>query len=466
MQRGSTTGHRVLTLLVAAGLLAAVAGCGARWSDEERAGAFARGATKASSSERAVDPAAGDQPAVALGGPTGAAGPATATSVAGATTRGGTAGPSGPRPCTAHSTAPGVADQVLTVANLSSLTGPVPGLGATSQAATRAYVAYRNATGGVCGRQIKLLEAEDQYSDATARRHVIDFAPRALGIVGLFAPSAAGGTAEILEREKMPIIGSVGNEEIRKVSTSFNVNPPPPDPNATLEKFRYLYSQGVRTAAVATLSAAAAVLELNQHQAQIEAAGIRIVSRQILPVTTLSFDSAARVVANSGADYLFFLGADQHDAAFAVAMRGTGYHPKFEEYLTGYGSNYVDIAGSAAEGTSSWIRTLPAEEGSTNAELALFLKWMATAAPGVRSDVFAADAWGANKAFFDALEQLPGPITREAVVNQLRTFTHFDAAGMVGPIDLGHSLSNGCLIGMRYEDGRWQRFAPAKGFLC
>ena len=38
---------------------------------------------------------------------------------------------------------------------------------------------------------------------------------------------------------------------------------------------------------------------------QMEAAGIQIVNRQVLPVATLSFDSAARAVANSGADYLF-----------------------------------------------------------------------------------------------------------------------------------------------------------------
>jgi ABC-type branched-subunit amino acid transport system substrate-binding protein len=460
--RGARVRHGLLVLVA----LALVAGCGARWSDEERAGVFARDEAPAARTGAQED--AGGQQAVVQAGstPSGVADAVTATTAAGSS--GGGARPSalGPRPCAAPSTAPGVAPDVLTVANLAALTGPVPGLGRTAQAATRAYVAYRNATGGVCGRRIKLVEADDQYSDAAARRAVIDFAPRALGIVGIFAPSAADGTAEILEAEKMPVIGSVGNEQIRRVSTSFNVNPPPSDPNATLEKFRYLYAQGVRTAAVATLSAAAAVLELNQHQAQIEAAGIRIVSRQILPVTTLSFDSAARVVANSGADYLFFLGAAEHDAAFATSMRGTGYRLKFEEYLTGYGSAFVDIAGSAAEGTSSWLRTLPVEESATNPELALFLKWMGTAAPGVPTDVFAADAWGANKAFFDALEQLPGPITRAAVVAQLRTLTTYDGGGMVGPIDLAHSLSNGCLIGVRYEGGRWQRFAPTKGFLC
>ena len=98
----------------------------------------------------------------------------------------------------------------------------------------------------------------------------------------------------------------------------------------------------------------------------MEASGIKIVNRQVLPVTTLSFDSAARAVANSGADYLFFLAADTHDAAMARSMDGTGYHLKFQEYLTGYGSNYLDIAGTAVEGTTSWIRALPAEDGPSS----------------------------------------------------------------------------------------------------
>ena len=66
----------------------------------------------------------------------------------------------------------------------------------------------------------------------------------------------------------------------------------------------------------------------------------------------------------------------------------------------------------------------------------------------------------------DALAALPGPITREALLAQLRATTTYDAGGFLGPIQLGPKLNNGCLIAMIVEGGAWRRLAPAEGFLC
>src|SRR5690242_11189246 len=60
-------------------------------------------------------------------------------------------------PCSAPSTAVGVTNDDITVGTISTLSGPRPGFGVSAQSGVQAYVAYRNATGGVCGRKIKLL---------------------------------------------------------------------------------------------------------------------------------------------------------------------------------------------------------------------------------------------------------------------------------------------------------------------
>src|SRR3546814_17454140 len=65
------------------------------------------------------------------------------------------------KPCAAPSVAPGVSDDKIVVGNISSISGPVPGLGATSLAGVQAYAAYRNSMGGVCGRQIEVKGADD-----------------------------------------------------------------------------------------------------------------------------------------------------------------------------------------------------------------------------------------------------------------------------------------------------------------
>src|SRR3546814_10336356 len=91
---------------------------------------------------------------------------------------------------------------------------------------------------------------------------------------------------------------------------------------------------------------------------------------------------------------------------------------------------------------------------------------MAQAAPGVSPDTFSADSWAAGKAFFDSLDALPGPITREALVAQLRSVGEYDAGGLIGPIQLGQKLNNGCFLGMKVEGGEWTPPAPSSGFMC
>ena len=394
-------------------------------------------------------------------------GSATAAAAAGAPVAGssGGAATASAAPCAAPSDATGVTSNTISIGEIATVTGPVPGLGQTALAAVRAYLAYRNATGGVCGRQLALVNADDGGDAGAYRAAVADMSTKVLGLAGSFAPSDGAGY-DIVQSTGLPIVSSIGEPQLATLPTVFNINPPPTQPPPAFAKFRYLVDHGVHTAAVVTLAAAASVAELDKQQAMIEAAGIQIVNRQVLPIATFSFDAAARAVANSGAQYLFFLGADTHDAAMAQSMRGTGYKLLYEEYLTGYGSSYLDIAGAATEGTTSWIRSLPGEDGGANAEQAAFQQWMGTTAPTERQDVFAADAWASAKAFFDALTQLPGPISRQALVAQLHTYTSYDAGGFIGRIDLANDLSNNCVVGMQVEGGKWHRLTPDQGFLC
>jgi ABC-type branched-subunit amino acid transport system substrate-binding protein len=199
----------------------------------------------------------------------------------------------------------------------------------------------------------------------------------------------------------------------------------------------------------------------------MEAAGLRVTSVQELPISTLSFDSTARGVASSGADHLFFIGDASSNASMARSMADTGYRTRFAEYFTFvYGTDFIEAAGPAAEGATTWLRTLPNEEADRNEEVARYLEWMDRIATDDVRDAFAADAWAATKAFFDALEALPGPITRDAFIAQLASIETYDAGGLLGPIRLGAERTNGCFVGLRVEDGQWRRLAPAAGFLC
>ena len=458
-------------------LLLVTTACGARWSGSQRASVLSRyrsGGLAAGTSADGSTTASGDAAAAANTGLGGAQSAASGTK-AGGSTAGGARGGSGTAaaspsnlPCSAPSNAPGVSASTITIGSISTLTGPVPGLGAGAQAAIRAYGAYVNANGGVCGRKVVVKTADDAYDNAQGRSKFQEMEPQVLGIVGGLA-SSDPGYADLLTADRVPGVTEATSDQFQNAPTEFDVNPPYANVHAASAKYKWMYSQGVRKAALIWFSNAQSRENmLDIEKPLMEASGLQIVSQQELPLSTLSFDPAARAVANSGADYVYFLAAGNLNSSFARSMANTGYKLKFEEFVSAYDSDFVSEVGPAAdeEPVVNWIRFVPDEERASNPMADQYLRWMAQTAPGTPHDIFAADSWASGVAFFDALQQLPGPITRDALIAQLKTFTHFDAHGFFGAINLGGKLTNGCFVAVKVVNGKWQRIVPNGGFLC
>ena len=484
-RRTARRGHRLVAVGLAAAVALSTTGCGARWSDAQHeavlTGARAGGGTEVASpigrgsagpSTTLAAGSAGDTATPAASDGTTAGDPNAAAAPSGQPAAGTSSGaPSAAAstsaaPCTAPSDAPGVTDDTITVGNISTLSGPIPGLGATAVAATRGYIAYLNANGGVCGRKVEVKTADDGQDNGRFRSLLTQMEPSVLGLVGETGGGDAGG-ADIAEKTRIPVVAAAFSTQFQNVSTVFDVNPPFPDTSKSTGKYRYLYDQGVRKAAIVYIAVDQSRDQIdNTERPLMEAAGIKVVNYQPLPLSTLSYDSAARGVANSGADYLLFLGGYSQNSDMASSMYETGYDLKYAEYFTAYGTNFIDLAGPAAEGTSSWSFSIPTEEASSQPEAAKYVKWMKQVAPDASPDVFSGEAWASAKAFFDSLQELPGPISRDALIKQLQSIKDFDAGGFYGRIDLGDERNFGCYVGMHVVSGTWTRMAPAQGFLC
>jgi ABC-type branched-subunit amino acid transport system substrate-binding protein len=468
--------RRGLVALAVVGLL--TAGCGARWTDDQRASVVARGSgADAAGADVAAQGAgagtaagaAASSGATASGAASGAAAgstPAAATASGGDVPGAAVAAGGGALPCSAPSDAPGVTPTEIAIGSISSLSGPVPGLGEPAAAAVRAYVAFRNATGGVCGRQLVLQAADDTSDSARYRTVLADIEPRVIGFAGGLS-LGDDGSADIIRDRAIPMIASRSAEGVQGQPTVFDLNPPFADTSTPIGKYDYLYAQGAHEVALVYLAVDASRAEAQTQRSLMEASGMQIVTVVELPVATLSFDSAARSVANSGAQYLLFIGAISSNASMAQAMEDTGYELQYMEFLEfAYGTNFAEFAGEAGEGATMWIRTIPNEEAGSNPQIADFVQWMDTTNPGTDMDPLAAESWVAARLLVEGLEALPGPITRQALVDHLRSVETYDAGGMLGPILLGQQRNQGCSIGMQLHGGTWQRLAPATGFLC
>jgi ABC-type branched-subunit amino acid transport system substrate-binding protein len=276
---------RGVALIVVCVLVAVTAGCGTRWDDDQEASVAARyaggggaataGGTGARSGATASAGAGGGTVTTAAGsGGSGGAGSASDGTAAGG---GAAAASSSELPCAAPSDAPGVSDTTITIGTISSLTGPLPGIGTTALAAARAYVNYRNSTGGVCGRQLQLRDADDGTDGSRHRAAINELAPSVLGIAGGLG-GGDYGSADAVTQQNLPVVSGAVSDEFRAAPTVFSINPSFEDLNSSIGKYRYLYDAGVRTAAVVYVGVAQGRSEMDGKQIPLmQAAGIRVV---------------------------------------------------------------------------------------------------------------------------------------------------------------------------------------------
>src|SRR3546814_6578295 len=116
-----------------------------------------------------------------------------------------------------------LSDDKIVVGNISSISGPVPGLGATSLAGVQAYAAYRNSMGGVCGRQIEVKGADDGMDNGRYRANAEEMNGQVLGLIsGITAGDAAG--AEVVERNKIPVVSTRSEEHTSELQSLMRIS--------------------------------------------------------------------------------------------------------------------------------------------------------------------------------------------------------------------------------------------------
>lgn len=462
---------RALAALTA---LCLVAACGTELSDAERAGYL--GATGVAAGEAAAGAAGGASRASAATGAPGAsaaggmAAPSGAVGMAGAPSDAGTGGtPVEPAatdvPCAAPSSEVGVSDTEITLGGVFQLSGPVTGFAEQFLAGVNARLVKQNAAGGICGRQLRYLSRDDGFDAARNASETQSLVGSALALVGSFSTVDAGG-ANVLDGTNVPditVAASARRDQLPNHRAHLYF---PASTEATAE-YRYFADQGARTAVLVYVSLAAARDLADINEARMSNAGLQVVDRIELAPTQFSYDGVAREIANSGADVMFFLHEVNASVAMAQALAEVDHGLEFPVFSAfSYSPRFLELAGASAEGLNLLVPFQPFEEVAANPALGDFVGWLQQVSPGAGPTYDALNGWAVTSFFLEALEQLPGPITRDAVLESVGTIADFDADGAWAPTRPNERQAPPCQVLLRAQGGVWVREAPAEGFLC
>lgn len=456
-------------------LAVTTAACGSRLSDQQRAlalssngGGSASGRSAGGDQTTDTTIAAGDAGAAAAptgAGPVVSSGPGQAGPAGGAGTK---VAADGCKPGTATSV--GVTPTEIKVGNVSQITGLVPGFAQTSVNGVKAYFNMVNNAGGVCGRKLTLVTADDRFQSATNRSETDKMTTQVLALVGSLSVVDDGG-APIIDEKLIADVSLATTGPRVAAKNNFSPNPIDPTPGAgnglgkILEYFKS--TQGISKPAIFYQDVATGANQANSYKTDFEKAGIPVVATYPVAPTATNFNTQANDMKQKGVDFIITVAEVNAMANLAKAFESVGYFPKVPFYgAQVYGKKFLQLAGSAAEGTKVGLIFAVPEEAASNPAIAALATWYQRSAPGADLDFFSVASWLAADMFVSALKAAGPDPTQAKIIAELQKFTAYTGNGLVGTINPAQKKPPACFNVIEVKGGKWVKTFPAKGFQC
>ncbi|HKC28944.1 MAG TPA: ABC transporter substrate-binding protein, partial [Jatrophihabitans sp.] len=362
--------------------------------------------------------------------------------------------------CAGFKNGTGITSSTITIANVADLSGPVPGLFKSAQAAVTAYVAYFNSTSSICGRKLKLVGLDSGTSESGDQQASQTACGSAFAMVGSMGAFDAGGASTVTQCG-IPDIRAASTETARqKAPVTFGAYSLATSEIPT-SPFTYFKSLGgaYKNAAFVYLNAGASSLNADSFIAGEKKMGFNFKDKIAIDVTSVpNYNGYATQLKSDGIQYVQYIGAFQYAQKLKEAMYQQGYNPIFVMDPTAYDANYV-AAGKPVDRTYVFIAGPLFEEANRNPQLAAYINWLNRTSGGVPT-FFGTYAWTAAALFTQIAVQLGGKLTRSAMVAALQQVHGYTDQNMTPAMDVGGKHTPKCLSVIQLQNGHWVRKTP------
>lgn len=476
--------RRVAVLLVLALFTAA---CGARLTDEERAagisslsaggeggteaapgdgdaagdevftgdqGATQAGTTGGDSTARRTGGASGSQPGTA-GGEGGESGG----------DRGGAQGTAAPEQCQGGQSDVGVSPDQIVIATVADVTGPSPGLFKSAHQAVQAYANMVNSQGGVCGRQIRVVQLDSKTDSGGNRAAVLEACNKAFALVGNMSAFDQGGASAVDECGIPDLNAIVTSPERLNAEHGFATFPSRQDllavgnPTYLAQK----HPDAVKNAGILWLNAAATRNNARARQAAWEKVGFEFVYEREVQVLEANYTQFVLQMEQAGVEYVTMVADNSSIARLMKAAKQQGWAPEIWDWdSVAYDPGFITEAGDAAEGARVFINTAMLEEGGAVPEMAKYTEWIQRSFPGTDPDYFGIYGWSSAALFVEKLKAMGPEPTRAAFLDHLRNTREWNGFGIHGPQDVGGEIPTTCFLFMQIRGGKFVREYPTQ----
>ncbi len=361
--------------------------------------------------------------------------------------------------CAGFTNQTGITDDKIVIGNSSDISGPVPGLFATAQDATKAFVAYFNAQypSGICGRRLE-LKLYDSRTDAGADQQAYAAAcDEVFAMVGSVSAFDLGGAATAEDCGIPDLRGGAVTIERNACSVCFGVQAVNGNyfENAVPDFVVKQYGDAAKHAAYFYSDAGAAKQNAGRQVKAMERRGMSFDVVQGIATSEFNYVPYVQQMKDNDIEVVFFTTAYDFSVKMRQAMQQQGFTPKL--YLrdpTDYNPEYVARGGDAVEGTVVYTNFAPFEEA--NKESDLYEAYLGQVNPSADPLFFGAFAWSAGRLFTDLAMKLGGKLTRSSLVAEVRKTEDWTGHGLHAPQPVGSKGTGECWRFIQLTGGTWR----------
>jgi ABC-type branched-subunit amino acid transport system substrate-binding protein len=426
---------------LAAALALVAAACGSRLSDDELA---AGGATGGAPTPTAVT----DEP-----NGTGAEGPTVGTL---AVPCGEGEEPPGEPPADTE----GVSADTIEIAVISDKAGQVKVPTASVEESMKAFVAWCNGFGGINGRQLELTAIDSKlFSHLEATKEACDS--------GVFALVGSGSVTDNQGAQEMVDCGLVEVPAYTATAAkglSDNLVAPVPNPSDAFPVGAARWVAERHPDAITKAAILAPDIETTnvQVQRQIEAyesEGFEFVYVKKTGALQESYATEASEMKRAGVEWVTMISAVSETAKLLRDMKTQDFEPE----VVDLGQQYYDpelLTEPNSLGAIVLANTVPFEEEASSPALQTYLAAYETVDTDVAPTSLGVQAFSAGLLFATAVKALGDDLTRDALLDELRTITEWDGGGLHFPTNPGENLGSACFMYLEVGEAGFERRWP------
>ncbi len=364
----------------------------------------------------------------------------------------------------------------VTVGNISTISGVIPGLFEGAAVGTDAYLSYLDRTeGGIDGRKIELISEDDKFDGQDNLAETQSLIGRVIAFVGSFTlEDQDGGTILV----KHPTIPNVS--ESLSQSTLDLPNTVSPEPAiggwqlGPLEYYAQHYPVAIKHVGLLIAQESSAEQQGLGLEAAMRHLGYQIVYSSLFGPLDTQFETQLLAMQHAGVQFVDLTLMDASDAEHIVEeMHDLGFRPQvLESGGPIYVDNFVQLSGGTANADGIFLNQTDAlylgSDAKSVPEVNTFLSWVQKVHPGFVPDLYTLYGWISGMLFAQGLKSAGADPTPAKLLQSLKQVRSFDADGLIATTDPGGRQPASCWLLARIVNGIFVRISPSPnaGFIC